>query len=83
MKKKFFHSIWPLFGIFLFAVALWVLHHELREYHYHDVLRHLAEIPAHGKTLKMGKGLDLISKKEIPGEIILEPYQFMWVNYSY
>ncbi len=36
-----------------------------------------------GKTLKMGKGLDLISKKEIPGEIILEPYQFMWVNYSY
>ena len=47
MKKRFFHSLGPLFGIFLFAVALWVLHHELREHNYHDVIRHLAEIPAH------------------------------------
>ena len=47
MGKKFFHNFGPLFGIFLFAVALWVLHHELREYHYHDVVRHLVEIPAH------------------------------------
>jgi phosphatidylglycerol lysyltransferase len=45
MKKKFFHSISPLFGLLLFAVALWVLHHELREYHYHDIVRHVAEIP--------------------------------------
>ena len=47
MGKKFFHNFGPLFGIFLFAVAIWVLHHELREYHYHDVVRHLVEIPAH------------------------------------
>jgi len=47
MKKKFFHSLAPLFGLFLFAVAIWVLYHELRAYHYHDVVRHLTEIPAH------------------------------------
>ncbi len=47
MKKKFFHSLGPLFGNFLFVVAIWVLHHELRDYHYHDVLLHLAEIPVH------------------------------------
>ena len=53
MKKKFFHNFGPLFGIFLFAVAIWVLHHELREYHYHDVVRHLAEIPAHRLLLSL------------------------------
>ena len=53
MKKKFFHSLGPLFGIFLFAVALWILHYELREYHYHDVVRHLAEIPAHQLLLAL------------------------------
>ena len=36
-----------------------------------------------GKALKMGKGFDLIGKKEISGEVILEPYQFMWVKSSY
>ena len=53
IKKKFFHSLGPLFGIFLFAVAIWVLHHELREYHYHDVVRNLAEIPAHRLLLAL------------------------------
>jgi sucrose phosphorylase len=36
-----------------------------------------------GKALKMGKGFDLIGEKEISVEIILEPYQFMWVKSSY
>jgi len=36
-----------------------------------------------GETLRMGKGFDLMGKKEIFGEIILEPYQFMWVESSY
>jgi uncharacterized membrane protein YbhN (UPF0104 family) len=47
MKKKFFHIIGPLFGLLLFAVALWVLHHELRAYHLADIHRHVHEIPAH------------------------------------
>ena len=52
-EKRFCHSLGPLFGIFLFAVAIWVLHHELREYHYHDVVRHLAEIPTHRLLLAL------------------------------
>ena len=46
MKRRVLHRLGPLLGLLLFAVALWVLHHELREYHYHDIVRHLAEIPA-------------------------------------
>ena len=47
MKRKFFHSIGPLFGILLFAVAIWILHHELRAYHFHDIVLHLRELPTH------------------------------------
>jgi uncharacterized membrane protein YbhN (UPF0104 family) len=53
MKKRFFHSISSLFGLLLFGVALWVLHHELREYHYYNVVRYLAEIPAHRLLLAL------------------------------
>jgi phosphatidylglycerol lysyltransferase len=45
MKRRVLHSLGPLLGLLLFAVAIWILHQELREYHYHDIVRHLAEIP--------------------------------------
>lgn len=47
----------------------------------HNVSNNVQKID--GKTFKRGKRLDLIGKKEISGEIILEPYQFMWVKSSY
>ena len=47
----------------------------------HNVSNYVQKID--GKTFKTGKGLDLIGKKEISGEIILEPYQFIWVKSSY
>jgi phosphatidylglycerol lysyltransferase len=47
MKPKRLHSLGPLFGLLLFAVALWVLHHELKAYHLKDILCHLHELPAH------------------------------------
>lgn len=47
MKTKFLHSLGSLFGLFLFTVALWVLHHELAAYHLHDIVQNLAELPAH------------------------------------
>ncbi|MBI3990080.1 MAG: UPF0104 family protein [candidate division NC10 bacterium] len=59
MKKKLLHSLGSLFGLLLFAVALWVLHHELREYHYHDVVRHVGELPAH--RLFLALALTLLS----------------------
>jgi phosphatidylglycerol lysyltransferase len=45
MKKKFVHAIGPLVGLVLFSIALWVLHHALKDYHYHDIARNLSELP--------------------------------------
>lgn len=42
--KKLIHRFISFFGIILFATALWVLYHELKEYHYRDVLHQLNEI---------------------------------------
>lgn len=47
MKPKLLHSLGPVFGLLLFAVALWVLHHELKAYQLKDILHHLHELPAH------------------------------------
>ena len=32
-------------SLLLLAVASFAIHHELKTYHYHDILRHLSEIP--------------------------------------
>ncbi len=45
MKIKFLHSLGSLLGIVLFTIALWVLHHELKAYHYHDIILQLREFP--------------------------------------
>ena len=44
MRQKLLHNLGPFVGVFLFAVALWVLQHELRQYHYHEVMRHIGEL---------------------------------------
>ncbi len=46
MGTRTFQKFYPFFGLLLFAIALMVLHHELRIYHLHDILRHLKAIPA-------------------------------------
>ncbi len=46
MKKKIIHSIGPLLGLVLFGAALFILHKELKQYSYHDVIRSLGELPA-------------------------------------
>jgi phosphatidylglycerol lysyltransferase len=46
MKKISLHSLGPLVGLALFAVALWVLHGELRHYSYHQVLHQFKSLPA-------------------------------------
>ncbi|HEX6749458.1 MAG TPA: bifunctional lysylphosphatidylglycerol flippase/synthetase MprF [Longimicrobium sp.] len=49
----------PLFGIALFAFALWLLHRELRNYHYADLARELRNIPR--ARLFWGVALTLVS----------------------
>ena len=46
MKKKIIRSIGPLLGLLLFGVALFILHKEVKQYSYHDVIRSLGELPA-------------------------------------
>src|SRR5688572_15732860 len=45
-RQQFLHIVGVLFSLLLFAVMLWVLHHELQQYHYHDIVQHVAAIPA-------------------------------------
>ncbi|HSU15912.1 bifunctional lysylphosphatidylglycerol flippase/synthetase MprF [Longimicrobium sp.] len=53
------HALTPLFGIALFAFALWLLHRELRNYHYADLKRELRNLP-HSRLL-LAVALTLVS----------------------
>ena len=46
MKRRLLHSLGPLFGLFLFTLALWVIHNTLKEYRYHDIIKQLSALPA-------------------------------------
>lgn len=50
MSKRFLNNLGLWLGLVLFVVALWVLHRELREVHYHDVIRQALELP-HGRVV--------------------------------
>jgi len=44
-RKKVFTILLPLSSAALFSLALWVLYHELRKYHLHDVIQYFHELP--------------------------------------
>ena len=46
MRERLAAALGPIAGVALFALAVWLLERELREFHYADVMAHLAEIPA-------------------------------------
>lgn len=73
MKKKLLNSLGPIFGIILFVAALWVLHHELRAYHYHDVMHQLKSLPAYRLLLAL-----LFT---ILGYLVLIGYDFIALRY--
>jgi phosphatidylglycerol lysyltransferase len=52
MNKRFLRSLPPVIGLLLFGAALWILHHELKSFHYDDVMNSLREIP--GRQLTLG-----------------------------
>ena len=45
MKKRILNSLGSLFGLLLFGVALWALHHALRHHQYQQVVGQLSAIP--------------------------------------
>jgi phosphatidylglycerol lysyltransferase len=69
MTKRVLHSFAPLFGLLLFGAALWVLYHELRAYHIHDIFRQLEELPA--RRLFLALSLTLLSYLIMTGYDVL------------
>lgn len=51
MSKRILAKIAPFFGLLLFAIAIGVLHHELKVYHLHDILNQIKGIPFHSLLL--------------------------------
>ena len=44
--KKLLRNLSSLIGVVLFGVALFVIHHKLRQYHYHDIVDEMARTPS-------------------------------------
>jgi uncharacterized membrane protein YbhN (UPF0104 family) len=59
MKQKLLHSLGPAIVLSLLASAFWILHHELRHYHYADLMHALAKIP--GNRLLLSFTLTILS----------------------
>jgi phosphatidylglycerol lysyltransferase len=53
MKQRLLAALGPILGFGLFALAVLILHHEVAEFHYRDVLEHLRAIPALRLTLAL------------------------------
>lgn len=52
--ERLARALGPVLGIALFAVALWILHREIQQYHSGDVLHHLREIAKPKLALALG-----------------------------
>jgi phosphatidylglycerol lysyltransferase len=59
IKRKITRTIGPLLGLLLFVIALFILHKELKDYSYHDMIRSLGEIPV--IRLYMALGLTILN----------------------
>jgi phosphatidylglycerol lysyltransferase len=59
MKKWLIRNGKPFLGASLLLAALLVLRHELKEYHYHDILRSLEAMP--GRSLLLALGLTVLN----------------------
>jgi phosphatidylglycerol lysyltransferase len=54
LDLRWVHRLTPLFGVALFAFALWLLHRDLRNYHYADLVRVLRALPRSRLWLAVG-----------------------------
>jgi len=43
--RKFLHKITPWISVILFATAAVIIHHKLKQYHYHDIIAELKQTP--------------------------------------
>ena len=45
--KSILKKVIPLISVFMFVIALWVMHHQLEHYRYRDIMAAMAGIPLH------------------------------------
>jgi phosphatidylglycerol lysyltransferase len=69
MKKSYLHVLGPALGLILFAAAIWVIHNELREFHYHDIVNELLALSA--RNLFLALGLTILSYMMMTGYDVL------------
>jgi uncharacterized membrane protein YbhN (UPF0104 family) len=69
MKQKLLHSLGPAIVLVLLAGAFWILHHELRHYHYADIKQALAAIP--GNRLLLSFALTMLNYVVLTGYGVL------------
>src|SRR5262245_25850104 len=43
--RQWVHRLSPVLGVSLFLLVLWVLHHQLEQHHYRDIVREVQTIP--------------------------------------
>jgi phosphatidylglycerol lysyltransferase len=71
--KRVIRHLGPLLGFALFMLALWVLHHQLNNYHYHQIIGHLRSFSS--RHLFLGLGLTLLNYLPMSG------YNFLALHY--
>lgn len=73
--QRFLHvrMLTPLVAVALFAGALWILHHALGEFHYHDILRQLHSL--HHWQIAAALGLSALSY------LLMTGYDWLAVRY--
>jgi phosphatidylglycerol lysyltransferase len=72
-KNKLFNAARASVTLLLFAIALWVLHRELRVHHFRDIVRDFNAIPAH--RLIIATGLTIV------GYTVLTFYDMLALRY--
>lgn len=70
MKNK----LVPVVSLLIFLAALWLLHHELKAYHYHEIVAQIRAIPL---SHVIGAGI-----LTILGYLVLTAYDFLGTQYA-
>jgi len=69
MWQKLQHNLGTCISAVLFTAALWVLHHELQQYQFHEVLQHITALPR--SRLLLAFGLTALSYLVLAGYDLL------------
>ncbi len=73
MNRRVIRILGPLFGLLLFSTALWVLHHQLKAFHVHNIVHSLHALS--GRSLFFSVSLTIV------GYLIMTGYDTLALRY--